>query len=43
MCSWEDIDSVITDDCIERSYIEFFENRGISTIMVNTPAENGDV
>lgn len=35
MCSWADIDHVITDDCIEKNYIEFFDNQGISTTLVN--------
>ena len=40
MCSWDDIDYVITDDCIEKKYIEFLDNKGISTTLVNIPAES---
>jgi DeoR/GlpR family transcriptional regulator of sugar metabolism len=42
VCPWEDIDYVITDDCIEKNYIEFFTNQGISPILVNIPAESCD-
>jgi DeoR/GlpR family transcriptional regulator of sugar metabolism len=39
VCSWEDIDYVITDDCIEKNYSEFFDNKGISTTLVNISAD----
>jgi DeoR/GlpR family transcriptional regulator of sugar metabolism len=39
VCSWEDIDYVITDDCIAKNYIEFLDNQGISQTLVNISAE----
>ena len=42
VCSWADIDHVITDDRIEKSYSEFLYNKGISPIVVNSSAASGD-
>jgi DeoR/GlpR family transcriptional regulator of sugar metabolism len=42
VCSWADIDHVITDDRIEKSYSEFLYNKGISPIVVNSSADSGD-
>jgi len=42
VCSWEDIDYVITDDRIEKNYTEFFYNKGIAPILVNRAAEVHD-
>lgn len=39
VCSWNEIDYVITDDCIEKNYIEFCDNHGISLILVNISTE----
>jgi DeoR/GlpR family transcriptional regulator of sugar metabolism len=42
VCSWDAIDHVITDDCIEKNYIEFLDNHEISTTIVNMSDENCD-
>lgn len=42
VCSWKDIDNLITDDCIEKNYIEFLDNNGISLTLVNISAEIRD-
>lgn len=39
VCSWDAIDHVITEDCIEKEYTEFFDNREITTTLVNVSAE----
>jgi DeoR/GlpR family transcriptional regulator of sugar metabolism len=39
VCSWDDIDYVITDDCIEKSYSEFLDNQGIAATRVNISTE----
>jgi DeoR/GlpR family transcriptional regulator of sugar metabolism len=39
VCSWDSIDQVITDDCIEKDYIEFFETHGVESTIVNSSAE----
>lgn len=42
VCSWEKIDYVITDNCIEKKYIDFLDNQGISKTLVNLSSKNCD-
>ena len=39
VCSWDDLDQVITDDCLEKNYNDFLDNKGISSTLVKISAD----
>lgn len=40
VCSWDKIDHIITDDCIDPDYVKFFESVDISATIVEVSAGN---